>query len=71
MNKNVILLEYVGENHGLARPVNQKDYAIRQREWFDHYLRGAPAPDWITKGVPRVKMDEHLNERKATTPVVP
>ncbi len=72
LDKNVILLEYVGENHGLARPVNQKDYAIRQREWFDHYLKGMPAPDWMTKGVPRIQMDDHLAERKAVTvPVVP
>ena len=72
LGKNVILLEYVGENHGLARPVNQKDYAVRQREWFDHYLKGAPAPDWMTKGVPRIQMDDHFAERKqSTVPVVP
>ncbi|MEJ7812307.1 MAG: prolyl oligopeptidase family serine peptidase [Gemmatimonadaceae bacterium] len=64
LGKDVILLEYVGENHGLARPVNQKDYAIRMREWFDTYLTGAPAPDWMKEGVPRLKMDEHLKSRK-------
>ena len=51
--------------------MNQKDYAIRQREWFDHYLRNVPAPDWMTKGVPRLKMEEHLNERKSAVVVVP
>jgi dipeptidyl aminopeptidase/acylaminoacyl peptidase len=70
LDKNVILLEYVGENHGLARPVNQKDYAIRQREWFDHYLKGAPAPDWMTKGVPRIQMDDHFAERKAAAQTI-
>jgi dienelactone hydrolase len=64
LGKDVILLEYVGENHGLARPVNQKDYAVRMGEWFDHYLKGKPAPDWMVKGVPRLKMEEHLKERK-------
>jgi len=64
LGKDVILLEYVGENHGLARPVNQKDYAVRMSEWFDHYLTGKPAPDWMVKGVPRLKMEEHLKERK-------
>ncbi|HEX3867244.1 MAG TPA: prolyl oligopeptidase family serine peptidase, partial [Gemmatimonadaceae bacterium] len=29
LDKDVILLEYIGENHGLARPVNMKDYANR------------------------------------------
>jgi len=65
LGKDVILLEYVGENHGLARPINQKDYAMRQKDWFDHYLKGAPAPDWMTKGIPRIKMDEYWSQLKA------
>jgi len=65
LNKDVILLEYVGENHGLARPVNMKDYAMRQKDWFDHYLKGAPAPEWMTNGIPRIKMDEYWRQLKA------
>ena len=63
LGKDVVLLEYIGENHGLARPVNQKDYAVRMREYFDHYLKGAPAPDWLRDGVPRLRMEEHLKSR--------
>ncbi|MDQ3171283.1 MAG: prolyl oligopeptidase family serine peptidase, partial [Acidobacteriota bacterium] len=63
MDKPVILLEYPGENHGLARPANQHDYTVRMKEWFDHYLQGAPAPDWMKEGIPRLKMDEHLKKR--------
>lgn len=63
MDKPVILLEYPGENHGLARPANQQDYTVRMKEWFDHYLKGEPAPDWMKDGIPRLKMDEHINER--------
>ncbi|MFN8574302.1 MAG: prolyl oligopeptidase family serine peptidase [Gemmatimonadaceae bacterium] len=62
--KDVILLQYVGENHGLAQPKNQKDYTIRMREYFDHYLQGAPAPDWMKEGIPRLKMEEHLKSRQ-------
>lgn len=64
LGKDVILLEYVGENHGLARPANQKDYAGRMREWFDYHLKDATPADWILKGVPRIKMAEHLAARK-------
>ena len=64
LGKDVVFLEYVGENHGLARPVNQKDYAIRMGEYFDHYLKGAPAPEWLKNGIPRLKMEEHLTARK-------
>jgi dipeptidyl aminopeptidase/acylaminoacyl peptidase len=67
LGKDVILLEYVGENHGLARPINQKDYAVRQAEWFDHYLKGKPAPDWMVNGIPRLQMADHLASRKDTT----
>jgi len=65
LGKPVIMLEYVGENHGLARRPNQRDYTVRMMEFFDHYLKGAPAPDWMKNGVPRLKMEEHLKERKA------
>jgi dienelactone hydrolase len=66
LGKDVILLEYVGENHGLQRPVNQKDYAVRMREWFDFQLKSAPPADWIVNGVPRLKMEDHLKERRPT-----
>ena len=69
MQKPVIMLEYIGENHGLAKPSNQRDYTVRMKEYFDHYLMGAPSPDWMVNGVPRLKMDEHLKERaKPKTP---
>lgn len=64
LGKPVIMLQYVGENHGLARRPNQRDYTVRMMEWFDHYLKGAPAPKWMTDGVPRLQMEEHLKERK-------
>jgi dienelactone hydrolase len=63
MQKPVIMLEYLGENHSLAKRANQRDYTSRMLEFFDHYLMGAPAPDWMVNGVPRLKMEEHLKER--------
>jgi len=68
LQKPVIMLQYVGENHGLRKPANQRDYTIRMKEYFDHYLMGAPAPEWLTKGIPRMKMDEHLKERAKPIP---
>ena len=67
LGKDVVMLQYVGENHGLAQPRNQKDYTIRMREYFDYYLKGAPAPDWLKEGIPRLKMDEHLKSRQKKT----
>ncbi len=63
LNKPVVMLQYKGENHGLVKPANQKDYSRRMREFFDHHLMGKPAPAWLKEGVPHLKMDEHLKER--------
>ena len=72
LQKPVIMLEYIGENHGLRKPSNMRDYTVRMKEYFDHYLKGAPAPEWLTKGVPRLQMEEHLKERaKPATPAKP
>ena len=68
MQKPVIMLEYLGENHSLARRPNQRDYTARMLEFFDHYLMGAAAPDWMVNGVPRLKMDEHLKQRATPKP---
>jgi len=64
LQKPVVMLQYKGENHGLAKAENQKDYAIRMREFFDHFLMGKPAPDWWKDGVPLLNMDQHLKNRK-------
>jgi acetyl esterase/lipase len=64
LQKPVVMLQYKGENHGLAKPENQKDYAVRMREFFDHHLMGKPAPDWWAEGVSHLKMEDHLNGRK-------
>jgi len=68
--KDVVLLQYVGENHGLREPMNQRDYTVRMREYFDHHLKGLPAPDWWREGVPRLDMEEHLKGRKKKPKVV-
>ena len=53
--KNVILLSYPGEPHHLAKKENQKDFQIRMKQYFDHYLKDAPAPRWMTDGVPQTR----------------
>ncbi len=63
IGKPVWMLEYVGENHGLAKPANMKDYTLRMREFFDAYLMGKTTPGWMKEGVSRVNMEDHLKER--------
>jgi dipeptidyl aminopeptidase/acylaminoacyl peptidase len=52
LGKEVIFLQYEGEPHHLERYANKVDYTIRMKEFFDHYLKGEPAPAWMTEGVP-------------------
>lgn len=63
LQKPVTMLTYNGENHGLAKEVNKKDYAVRMMEFFDHYLKGATSPDWWEKGIDYLDMDKHLEDR--------
>jgi dienelactone hydrolase len=53
--KEVILLSYPGEPHHLAKKENQKDFQVRMRQFFDHHLKGTPAPRWMTDGVPQLQ----------------
>lgn len=52
LGKPVWLLDYNGEAHNLVERKNRKDIQIREQQYFDWQLKGAPAPQWITEGVP-------------------
>jgi acetyl esterase/lipase len=58
LGKEVYLFNYNGQPHGLQSRPDQKDYTIRMQQYFDHYLKGAPAPDWMTKGVTYLQRDK-------------
>ena len=64
LGKQMVLLSYDGENHGLAREPNQLDYQNRIMQWFGHYLKGEPAPDWISTGVPYITQKDRLNTKR-------
>ena len=55
LNKPVWMLNYNGEKHGLTKRQNMKDFAVRLYQYFDHYLKDAPAPEWMSEGLPMVE----------------
>jgi predicted peptidase len=63
--KNVVMLGYIGEDHGLRKKQNQKDYQRRILAWFGHYLKGEPAEDWITKGKSYLEREAEIKRQKA------
>ncbi|MBI5085035.1 MAG: S9 family peptidase [Acidobacteria bacterium] len=56
--KEVYLMNYNGEFHGLRRRHNQKDYTVRMKQFFDHFLKDGPKPEWMEKGVPFIEREE-------------
>ncbi|WP_347925969.1 prolyl oligopeptidase family serine peptidase [Pontimicrobium sp. SW4] len=49
------LLNYNGARHWPLKMQNRKDFNIRMQQFFDHYLKGAPKPVWMERGVPAIE----------------
>ncbi len=58
LSKPLIMLLYEGENHGLAKKENQKDYFNKVSHFFDHHLKGKEAKEWIVEGQSYLKKKE-------------
>jgi dipeptidyl aminopeptidase/acylaminoacyl peptidase len=56
--KTAFMVAYPGEGHGLRGLANRRDLTIRYFQFFDHYLKGAPAPKWMTDEVPFLLKDQ-------------
>jgi len=52
LGKEVVFLQYRDEPHHPQKYPNKLDWAVKMKEWVDHYLKGAPPAPWITGGVP-------------------
>jgi dipeptidyl aminopeptidase/acylaminoacyl peptidase len=66
LNKEAYMFSYNGEKHGLRRRINQKDYTRRLQEFFDHFLKGAPEPEWMQKGIPYLQKEKEKEKYRAT-----
>ena len=62
LQKPIIWLSYPDEGHGLSKLQNRIDFQYRLQDFFDHHLRGEPAPGWMTDGVPQTEKERHLRE---------
>ncbi|MFM7007312.1 MAG: prolyl oligopeptidase family serine peptidase [Flavobacteriales bacterium] len=60
LGKPCWLLNYNGDDHNLTKLANKYDLSIRMRQFFDHYLMDAPAPQWMTTGRPATLKDKTL-----------
>lgn len=55
LGKPVWMLNYNNQGHGLTQRQDRTDFAIRMMQFFDHYLKDAPMPEWMKRGVPAVE----------------
>ena len=50
--KKAWMLQYDMADHSVLFDNDAKDFTIRVTQFFDHYLKDAPAPVWMTRGIP-------------------
>lgn len=61
------LINYNNAPHNLSRQADKKDWSVRMMQFFNHYLKDEPAPDWMTKGVKAIdKKDNDFYYRSFT-----
>ncbi len=60
LQKPVWMLQYNGEAHNLKERRNRKDITVRLQQFFDHYLKGDPMPEWMIKGIPITRKGQEL-----------
>ena len=58
LEKPVWMINYNDEAHNLVRRANRIDWTIRMQQFFDHYLKDAPAPKWLKYGIPQTEKGE-------------
>ncbi|MEO7040348.1 MAG: prolyl oligopeptidase family serine peptidase [Candidatus Elarobacter sp.] len=46
--KEAYMFSFIGENHGLAKQANKDYWTVHLDEFFDHFLLGAPRPEWMS-----------------------
>lgn len=52
LGKEAYLVDYNGDAHNPVKDANKKDIDHKMQQFFAHHLLGAPAPEWMTKGIP-------------------
>jgi hypothetical protein len=60
LGKPAWLINYNDEPHWPTTLANKRDWARRMQQFFDHYLKDAPAPVWLDEGVPAIEKGRTL-----------
>ena len=67
LGKPAWLINYNDQPHWPQTPATILDWTKRLQQYFDHFLKDAPAPVWLEDGVPAVKKGRTLGMEPATS----
>lgn len=45
----------INPQKGDGKRANQKDFTIRVFQYYNHFLKGTPAPEWMINGIPALE----------------
>jgi dipeptidyl aminopeptidase/acylaminoacyl peptidase len=57
LGKEIYLFNYNGEPHNLRIRANQMHFSQRMFEFFEHFLKDAPKPEWMERGRPYLERE--------------
>lgn len=60
LQKPAWMLAYNDEQHNLRKWPNRVDLSIRMYQFFDHYLKDKPMPEWMKLGIPALEKGKNL-----------
>jgi dipeptidyl aminopeptidase/acylaminoacyl peptidase len=60
LGKPTWLINYNDQPHWPVTAANIRDWNIRLQQYFDHFLKGAPAPAWMVDGIPALEKGRTL-----------
>jgi dipeptidyl aminopeptidase/acylaminoacyl peptidase len=64
LGKEAYLLNYNGQPHNLTNRTAARDFSVRMFQFFEHHLKGKPAPAWMEKGVPYIDREKENEQWK-------
>jgi dipeptidyl aminopeptidase/acylaminoacyl peptidase len=60
LGKPAWMINYNDEPHWPTSFANRRDWNIRMKQFFDHFLKDAPPPVWMVEGIPAARRGETL-----------
>ena len=71
LGKPAWMVVYNEQPHWPITEAMKRDWNIRLQQYFDHFLKGAPAPEWMVEGIPATEKGRNLGLELVEEPMEP